>query len=284
MPKFLNDTGLSHLVSKIKTLINGKITEVHTENLDIKMLGWSTPVHMGIKNTITASGLFQQNVGRIKIKMHTWNTTAAGIFYASLNERSFGSGNFNVTSNNYPTHTVSHSSASNIVSLVAQYGDGIYVNAGSNTIFIADSRYSTNTQFLAAVGNDYLYCELATKPAAINIDGNEATLPQGVDDASGLNLTSSYGTFSGIHFVRIGRFVCVSFAITLSAAVSVGTVFINGLPKPSTAIIPLRMYDSSGGVAVDGYINSSGQIGTRTALTASHGIYINAVYISSVDY
>ena len=234
--------------------------------LDVKMLGWSVPAHMGIKNTITAYGLFQQNVGRIKIKMHTWNTTAAGIFNTSLTERSFGNGNFNVTSNNYPTHTISHSTGANIASLVAQYGDGIYINSGSSTIFIADSRYSTNTQFVNAVGDEYLYYELATKPAAINIDGNEATLPQGVDDASGLTLTSSNGTISNVHMVKIGKLVYIQLVFNTTKEISQGTVIITGFnPLPVDTGIMISTYTTTNEEyklslsAINGYLYYFGQ-------------------------
>lgn len=303
MPKFLNDTGLSHLISKIKTLLNGKVDKVTGKALstndftneyksrvdntvscvdDLKMLGWSVPAHMGIKNTITPQGLFQQNVGRIKIKTHTWNATAAGIFYASLTERSFGSGNFNVTSNNYPTHTSSHSTASNIASLVAQYGDGIYINAGSNTIFIADSRYSTNTQFINAVGDEYLYYELATKPAAINIDGNEATLPQGIDDASSLNLTSSYGTISDVHMVRVGKLVNIAFSFLATIEVPQNTNFIDGLPTPIVSFMRINALNYTA-AQTDMRINvyqTFLRTDRNTTITNSHRIYVNATYIT----
>lgn len=298
MPKFLNDTGLSHLISKIKTLLNGKVDKVTGKALstndftneyksrvdntvscvdDLKMLGWSVPAHMGIKNTITPQGLFQQNVGRIKIKTHTWNATAAGIFYASLTERSFGSGNFNVTSNNYPTHTNSHSTASNIASLVAQYGDGIYINAGSNTIFIADSRYSTNTQFLAAAGDEYLYCELATKPAAIYIDGNEATLPQGIDDASGLNLTSSYGTISNVHMVRIGKLCTIVCQMSITSAISVGGNLLSGIPTAvvtTPAIVKDGAWNHKQAMIIGGVIRLNEALNSGT-------MYINITYITT---
>lgn len=284
MPKFLNDTGLSHLVSKIKTIvagINKKVTDISDEAIDIKMLGWSTPTHMGIKNTITASGLFQQNVGRIKIKMHTWNTSAAGIFNASLSERAFGSGNFNVTSNNYPTHTNSHSTASNIASLVAQYGDGIYINSGSNTIFIADSRYSTNTQFVSATGDEYLYYEMVTKPAAINIDGNEATLPQGVNDASRLNLTSSYGTISDVGYVKIGDLVTVSFRLTQTSDIASGNTLVNGLPAAKVNV-PVNCYTSAAAASHStAIVNTTGRIVGYFASASGKIITINATYIAA---
>lgn len=271
------DSDGTQSIPRIKT----NVKNVSDETLDVKMLGWSVPSHMGIKNTITAYGLFQQNVGRIKIKMHTWNTTAAGIFYASLTERAYGNGNFNVSSNNYTTHTNTHSTALNIASLVAQYGDGIYVNSGSNTIFVADSRYSTDAQFIAAAGGEYLYYEMATKPAAINIDGNEATLPQGIDDASGLNLISSVGTISNIHFVRIGKLVNLSFTLTQTADVASGDTLVAGVPAAAVNV-PVSCYTSAAAATHStAIVNTFGRVVGYFDSDSTKIITINATYITA---
>ena len=101
----------------------------------------------------------------------SWLRQSDGIFRGSV-ARAYGSRKFNIISSMYKTYTGDHSTGTNIEALVAANGDGIYSNAGSATFFVADSRFTDETSFIAAVTGQTLCYERAT-PIPISLTPQE---------------------------------------------------------------------------------------------------------------
>ena len=132
------------------------VKSVYDDALNFKMLGWSIPPFCTVKNTRTPDNVFHKNVNRLRISEIEWSMTSPGIFMTSQVPRYFASGSYDIFSGKYRT-IQEHSTAASISSLVATHGNGIYVNAGSGTFYIADSAYSTAYDFMQANVFEYIY-------------------------------------------------------------------------------------------------------------------------------
>lgn len=118
-----------------------------------------------------------------------------GIFKSAIQDRKFGTNLFPIISSDYGTYTGANSTVANIASLVATYGNNVYVNGGSETFFIADSRFSDLIDFTTYIANVNICYELAT-PITIQLTPNEISLLKGVNNIStdGDKITLTYRT------------------------------------------------------------------------------------------
>lgn len=104
---------------------------------------------------------------------------------------------------------------------------------------------------------------------------------EGVDDASGLNLTSSYGTISNVHCVRVGKLVSVSCKVTLTSAISSPVTFLGGLPAPAFDGYPVYVMNGSNWSGLKAQINEGGGVRINESLSSGSVVVVNATYITT---
>lgn len=107
-------------------------------------------------------------------------------------------------------------------------------------------------------------------------------LPDVEDDASGLTLTSSYGTISQVHMARVGKLVNLEFLLTLTSVVMNNTLLVSGAPSASQNHVPIQVWDITGQNMVNITVNPQGVIYARQAISNSigHELRFNATYIT----
>lgn len=135
-------------------------------------------IYSGTVDVVTGQGEITwaaNNMGTLN-----WVLQSAGIFRGSIG-RAYGVGKFNMMFSSYKTYTGAHSTGTNIERLVAENGDGAYINSGSATFFVADSRFDNLASFESAVTGQTLVYELAT-PIPISLT------PQEVESLAGGNV------------------------------------------------------------------------------------------------
>lgn len=250
------------------------VAHLSTEALDIKMLGWSVPKECPIQNYMDSNRVFHQKVGRVDL-----GSLASGYVPSPTPARLVAliSGAKNPpnddTAANLFCAKYTNIARNNMVDKTISIASNKYVN-------IADSSYNNESAFKAAMQGVYLYYELATE-IVTDIDGHEATLPQGVDDASGLTLTSSYGTISNVHCVRVGSLVNVTFTMSTTSSIPSGSYFVNGLPAPIMNDIGISVYsiqDNAFPNILIELINGYGALYTPGNIASGRSLRVNAVY------
>ena len=107
-------------------------------------------------------GTINRRYGIVDLGTLRWTKTADGIFTSYIADRRYGSGKYTLRCAKYATYEGSNSTSSNIQSLVTANGNGIYVNGGSISFFIADSAYTTVETFTTAINGIYIVYELDT--------------------------------------------------------------------------------------------------------------------------
>lgn len=123
------------------------------------------------------TGLLTVTMAEVDLGTINWfsnSETVPDIFRSSI-DRKFGFGNFNMVCSKYITYTGNNSTGQNIEALVQANGNGLYVNGGSATFYIADSAYTNADAFKAAMSGVQLVYELAT-PQTYQLTPTEVTL------------------------------------------------------------------------------------------------------------
>lgn len=114
-------------------------------------------------DTYSQSGTITRRFEQESLSAQRWTMVSAGIFWAPINGRAFAADKFNLRSDKYATQEASNSTIGNIQSLFNTYGNGLYVNGGSDTIYICDSSCSTLNEFkLKITGSGVFIYEKAT--------------------------------------------------------------------------------------------------------------------------
>ena len=113
-------------------------------------------------DTYSQSGTITSRFEQARLSARNWTMVSAGIFQAWISGRAFAAGKFNLRCNKYATQEASNSTSSNIQSLFNTYGNGLYVNGGSNIIYICDASCSTLSEFQSAIAGGVLIYEKAT--------------------------------------------------------------------------------------------------------------------------
>lgn len=147
-----------------------EISHKELELTELKMLGWNVPKGCPIQNTVIGNQ-FTQRVGRVKANTLKWsyNTASAG------HERFVG-----VLPSEWKTITDPDlATTAYLDGYTSVSANDIYMHradpgfsSGDQYVYIYDSRYNTLTALNNALGDKYVYYELAT-PIIKQIDGNE---------------------------------------------------------------------------------------------------------------
>lgn len=149
-----------------KTLAD-KLSEIDTEMMDIKMLGWSVPRECPIQNEVNGNQ-FMQKVGRVDLGSLEWGIQSTGDdFFYSADISTNLKKQIGYTENwgycvDYSIIKFDKSTSETKVIFADNVGN----------IFVRDTRYTIEKDLQTALHGVYLYYELAT-PIAITIDGNE---------------------------------------------------------------------------------------------------------------
>lgn len=135
--------------------INNNLSQLE---IDLKMLGYTVPKEMPIKNYVDSDGVFHQRVGRVNLGERNW-VIFDGRFLS--------------------TDFVAKSKTTNLLTKkykpVSSYGDNVNgtIYANGAELYICDSSYTDSSSFKKAMQGVYIYYELAEEKL-IKVDGNEA--------------------------------------------------------------------------------------------------------------
>lgn len=291
--------------------LNGDVSELRSEfatnaqaQLDLKMLGWSVPEEMPIKNYVDNDGVFHQRVDRVDLgSLIPWydeNTRK----YIMWGERINPSGNKRFIAD--LAKTLSNMSDANIiyttkyknmpVNQAAQDIEGIGITTSvPNTAFVAiyDDKYKTATaaEFIQAMKGVYLYYELAEEKL-ISMDGNEAVTrikeaqaDYGLDNKFDGEFEQGYYTVQGI-FTSSDKHISTRNSIKVKSGDLIKI-------KPHNAVdtISIACYNNTTFVSRLDYSDSTNFIipndvnNIKVTLYASNGLNVNAnsmgVYVNS---
>lgn len=153
-------------ISKWQQTTCGKELSILIENdaklnsnlVEQKMLGWTVPTEMPIKNYVDSDGVFHQRVGRVNLGERNW-IIFDGRFLS--------------------TDFVAKSKTTNLLTKkykpVSDYGYNVNgtIYANGVELYICDLSYTDSSLFKSAMQGEYLYYELAEEKL-IKVDGNEA--------------------------------------------------------------------------------------------------------------
>lgn len=156
-------------------VLSGNISELSNELLDIKMLGWSVPEDIEIRNYIGSDGKFHQRVDRIDISQLAWELSLsdANCFHVRTDSsvKYKASNDVKIFCDRYEFIGVKNSSPF--------YGDNgelscyAVASSPSRELYCHDTSFDTATEFIEGNAGVYLYFELADE-VVLDIDGNEA--------------------------------------------------------------------------------------------------------------
>lgn len=177
------------------TELKENLTQLSSETLDIKMLGWSVPKELGVSNYMDADRNFHQRVGRMKgseLTVFSWNENRA-LAYRTIEMKLCGATQKpNIYTNKLTTVTHDELLTHNKNYVIASTAPDGFIS-----IYIASATsVSDITTYLA---DTYLYFELEEE-IVTPIDGNEFSekaIVLGTREWLGITFT----------FVQKGKFV-----------------------------------------------------------------------------
>lgn len=127
-----------------------KIDDINQTLVDLKMLGWSVPEQMSVKNSVSGNQ-FVQKVSRVRVKDKEW-------LYQTNYDR------------------VVQKDDGNLPRTSAMYCNGFVVSItqqGDLSFSISKNGFTSLEDFYSKASNEFIYYELA-QPITYTIDGNEA--------------------------------------------------------------------------------------------------------------
>lgn len=164
------------------------------EVMDLKMLGWTVPKEMPIKNS-EGNGMFHQKVGRVDLGSlpdssfrYIASLANDGIFPFAVPNRKYT--NLQSASSYCKDYKVQFSTSS-----WAMNDKEILVRNDVEEMRIKDATCKTVAEIKAKLKGVYLYYELAQE-ITISIDGNEATTNQMLSDEWNVATTYAQGKFA----------------------------------------------------------------------------------------
>ena len=189
--------------------LSDDVSSIELEAVELKMLGWTVPREMPLKNTVSGNK-FIQRVGRIDLGNLNYTLHPTYVcFYETIKDgKSTKSinGSTNAYCSKYTLYSGSFKTQAD-----KTLGTGYAFRTGSSCeVLIKDSSYTDTTSFKNAMKGVYLYYELDT-PVEMRIDGNEVL--------SVLSYNNS-GTHNSIYR---GKFLGSSLTDTQKTAIKNGT-------------------------------------------------------------
>lgn len=108
---------------------------------------------------------FVKRVDRVDLGGLTFTRNEAeNAFRSSISKRKYANGNFKLITSSYPTYTDNHSTGANMSTggILHDVDKYLFVNSGSATFYIRDTKYESIAEFVDSVRGVYVYYELAT--------------------------------------------------------------------------------------------------------------------------
>ena len=143
--------------AKVYVLLHNMVSNINSNLVDQKMLGWTVPSECPIQNYVDSDGVFHQIVGRVDLGSLDFEYSASdgwfqAVFITKYKDTAY--------CNKYITNDYN------------QKKDKTISNPGMYIVVI-DSSYTDETVFKSAMQGVYLYYGL-TEEILIKVDGNEA--------------------------------------------------------------------------------------------------------------
>lgn len=152
-----------------------EVSNINSEVIDLKMLGWTVPRECPIQNSVS-SNIFTQRVGRVDLGILNWSKDSNSGHERFVTTTLKGTINPNTTDNNglfkgfCTKYTIDNANGTYLHS-----SDKTIASDNDGNIWVYDSSYNDKNadDFKNSLKGVYLYYELAN-PITMTIDGNEA--------------------------------------------------------------------------------------------------------------
>lgn len=268
---YINPSNMNHMENGIKSACDGvdnlNDTVAYSDEVnDLKMLGWTVPKEMPIKNYTDENGIFHQRVGRVDLGSIDF-AYASEAFYmnaltATIKKNSRGQ---NIC------FSKEYTNSGTIV--IANMPNKTYQVFDNGSIYLKNTSYTDATDFKSAMSGVYLYYELATE-IQTRVDGNEL-----------LGYGMRIQTIGNLVIRTLGKLVTINgYAIGLSLSTSDVTVgnLRADIPKPYEVVRAVcNCGDNAYTAQKQGYINinRNGEIKVSVSSGTATSFYVSLCYI-----